>query len=100
MIEGPDEKGNCWPVCVFFKCGDRHIRLQGEAVKCAWLNDDCMGSSCSFAICVRGKMMSGNRCGFTVRRLTVEPAKPEEIKLDPKLKGKLSKRIKDLDELI
>lgn len=100
MIEGPDEKGSCWPQCVFFKCGNRHLRIQGDTIWCSWINDNCVGQACAYAFCVRGKMLAGNRCGLTIRRLTVETERPDDFKIDSKLKGRLSKRIKDLDDII
>ncbi|MEE9586043.1 MAG: hypothetical protein V3W09_04000 [Nitrososphaerales archaeon] len=100
MIEGPNEKGQCWPQCVFFKCGNRSLKAQGEVIQCLWIHDDWIGSSCSYALCVRGKMLLGNQCGLTIRRVTVETKRPSDLELDGKLKSRLSKRIKDIDDLI
>lgn len=100
MIEGPDNQGNCWPQCVFFKCSKRSLKSQGEVISCLWINDDCIGTSCSFAMCVRGKMIGGKRCGLTFKRTTIETRREENLEIDPKLKSKLSKRIKDVDDLI
>ncbi|MBI2937266.1 MAG: hypothetical protein HYY22_03585 [Thaumarchaeota archaeon] len=99
MREGPDDKGRCWPQCTFFKCGNRALRAEGSTVKCLWTNDICIGSSCSYALCIRGKMLAGNRCGLTVKRVTADSVRPDEFDLDKKLKVKLSKRIKDVDDL-
>jgi hypothetical protein len=100
LIEGPDDNGQCWPQCVFFKCSKRSLKGQGDAVRCLWINDDCIGTSCSFAICVRGKMLAGKRCGLTFKRATVETKRHDDFEIDQKLKSRLSKRIKDMDDLI
>lgn len=44
-------------------------------------------------------MLAGNRCGMTVKRVTAESTRTEEFDLDKKIKVKLSKRIKDVDDI-
>ncbi len=44
-------------------------------------------------------MLAGNRCGQTVKRVTADSVRSDEFDLDKKLKVKLSKRIKDVDDL-
>ncbi len=100
LKEGPDEKGHCQPNCVFFKCGNRSINVQDDAIQCLWINDDCIGSSCSYALCVRGKMLAGNKCGLIIRRATLETKRPDDLDLNTKLKSRLTKRIKNVDDLI
>jgi len=100
LKEGPNDRGECWPYCVFFKCGKHALKTRGSVVRCLWINDDCIGPSCSFALCIRGKMVSGNRCGLTVRRVTVDIKRPEDLELDLKIKGKLAKRLKDFDDML
>jgi len=43
--------------------------------------------------CIRGKLISGNKCGLTVKRLTVDSLRPDDFKVEIKLKGKLAKRL-------
>ena len=43
--------------------------------------------------CIRGKLVSGNMCGLMVKRLTVDKLRPEDFKVEIKLKGKLAKRL-------
>jgi len=44
-------------------------------------------------------MLAGNRCALTVRRVTADvAARQDRVDLDKKLKVKLSKRIKDIDD--
>ncbi len=100
MRESPDNSGRCWPQCVFFKCGNRSLKAQGNNIRCLWINDECIGSSCSYALCIRGKMLVGNRCGLTVKRMTTETKQPDNFELDAKIKSRLSKRVKDVDDLI
>lgn len=44
--------------------------------------------------------MPNNRCGLMVRRITVDKLTPEDFKLDVKLKGKISRRLGDEQELV
>ncbi|MEM4310805.1 MAG: hypothetical protein QXX95_00240 [Nitrososphaerales archaeon] len=104
-IEGPDEKGFCWPKCVWFKCGKiiknrPAIQFRQGIIWCNWLNDKCLGPSCAYAICFRNKMMPNNRCGLVVKRVTQDAIKPEDFKLELKVKGRMAKRLGDLDELV
>ncbi|MFQ6135305.1 MAG: hypothetical protein ACE5KU_05780, partial [Nitrososphaerales archaeon] len=80
--------------------GNRSLKAQGDVIRCLWINDDCIGPSCSYALCVRGKMLVGNRCGLTVRRVTAETKRPDDFELDKKLKSRLSRRVKDVDDLL
>ena len=98
--EGSDDRGLCWPQCVWFKCGKRVLQIRGRAIYCTWLNDDCAGPSCSFALCVRGKMLPDSRCGLIVRRLTTDTLRPEDFKVDVKLRGKVARRLGDEDDLV
>jgi hypothetical protein len=97
--EGPSATGQCWPQCSLFKCGNRSLRNDGGVIQCIWINDTCIGPSCSYAVCIRGKMLGIKRCGLTVRRVTAESHHPDRLKLNDKIKVKLSNRIKDLDDL-
>jgi hypothetical protein len=104
-VEGPNQEGFCWPRCAWFKCGKiiagrPAIRYRGRNVWCTWINDACVGPRCSFALCVRGKMMSDGKCGLLVRRITRETIKPDDFKLDLKVKGRMAKRLGPLDEIV
>lgn len=91
--EGPDSSGRCWPRCVSFKCAKKSILYRGHAVWCSWLNDACAGPSCSYAQCVRNKLLPDNRCGLVIRRITSDVVKPEDFNLNIKLKGKLARKL-------
>lgn len=70
----------------------------GKRVYCRWADDDCVGPSCQYAICIQGKLLSRGVCGEFVRRQTSEATGPEAIKVeDVKLRGKLHQRFKEDD---
>lgn len=93
--EGPDDKGDCWPRCGWFKCGKRSIQMRENGVWCVWLNDFCEGPACTYSICARNRMLSSNRCGLTVRRVTTDSSHPDDYKINIKLKGRLAKHLDD-----
>jgi len=91
--EGPNKDGKCWPRCISFKCGRRSMLIRGQTIWCSWLNDLCAGPSCSYALCIRSKLLPDNRCGLVVRRITTDVVKPEDFTLNIKLRGKLAKKL-------
>ena len=65
---------------------------------CRWADDDCVGHSCNYAVCIRGKLLSGGACGLYVKRQTSEELGPETIKVENiRLRGKLRHRFKEED---
>ena len=57
------------------------------------MNDLCVGASCSYAFCIRSKLLPDNRCGLVVKRLTTDVVKPEDFSLNIKLKGKFARKL-------
>ncbi len=98
-IEGPDPNGICWPNCTLFKCEKKALKFMGKVLWCEWLEQPCVGASCAYASCIRNKLLSGNKCGLIVKRLTKDVIKPDDFKVNIKLKGKLANRL-DEDEII
>ncbi|MEM2429182.1 MAG: hypothetical protein QW779_01425 [Nitrososphaerales archaeon] len=98
--EGPDSQGLCWPKCIWFKCAKRALWIRGNTLWCNWSNENCIGSSCSYALCVRAKMLPQGRCGLVVKRVTTDKIKLEDFKLDVKIPGKLAQRIGDDKDLV
>src|SRR3990172_5976466 len=93
--EGPDPEGFCVPQCVWFKCGRDALQLRGNVLWCQWLEQPCLGPSCSYSVCSRNKMLPQNRCGLVVRRITRDLTQPEDYVVDVKLKGRLANMLDD-----
>jgi len=83
----------CSPSCAFFRCARRALQIRGSKPWCSFINDYCDVKLCAYVQCIRGKLVSGNVCGLTVKRLTVDRLRPEDFRLEIKLKGKLAKRL-------
>ncbi len=94
-VEGPDKDGNCWAKCTWFKCGKNVLRYKGSVIWCDWLEQECLGVSCAYASCVRGKLLAAGKCGFVIKRRTRDTLTPDDFKIDIKLKGKAAKIIGD-----
>jgi len=58
-----------------------------------------LGPSCAYASCIRNKLLPENRCGLVIRRLTRDTIKPDDFKVNVKLKGRAAK-VLDEDDLV
>ena len=96
---------SCFPSCDAFKCGQHALIHAGKRIYCRWADDDCVGCTCNYAICVRGRLLPNGVCGLSVKRKTNEESAPETVnavsaKLNTvKVKGKLLRRFRE-DDLI
>ena len=62
-------------------------------VWCKWTDEPCSVVNCSYATCVKRRLLPEGICGETIRRKTVERA-PEEIVGPPvRLRGKTMRKI-------
>lgn len=98
--EGPDSRGFCVPQCVWFKCGKNVLQVRGNTLWCNYFEDVCVGPRCPFAICIRNKMLPDNRCGLVVRRVTADTIRPDDFKLDIKIRGKMARRLGNDRDLV
>jgi len=65
----------CNPLCPFFRCSKRALRIGTEQYKgrslrvamCAWIGDKCIGPSCRFAYCEKRAMLPDGRCALAVK---------------------------------
>jgi len=87
----------CTARCEFFRCGRRTLVFREGRPWCSFVNEPCTPESCAYVTCLRGKLIAGNKCGLTIRRITVENTTPNDYKLNIKLKNKYIKKIGDED---
>ena len=81
----------CFPKCEFFRCAKKAVR-RGNKVWCTWTDEECNVSNCSYAVCVKRRLLPDGICGETVKRKTAEKG-PEEMASPVKLRGKIIKKI-------
>lgn len=89
------QKKACSPVCQYFKCAKNAAFYRRDAVWCRWTEEMCNVANCTYALCVKRRLLPRGICGETVKRKTVEKA-PEEVIGQPiKLRGKALRKIGD-----
>lgn len=85
----------CSPTCNFFRCGQKAMKFRRGSVFCNWTGDACSGYSCSYAICVKRRLLPKGVCGFSVKRKTSDEDLEKETTLNIKIKGKGLEKIGD-----
>jgi hypothetical protein len=73
------ETKHCFPKCKSFRCSKNAIELRGDIVWCRWLDENCNAANCTFATCVKRKLLPNGICGETVKRKTTETLPEEEV---------------------
>ena len=83
----------CSPKCKFFRCAKNAAIFRKNTVWCRWTDEECDVANCSYATCIKRRLLPGGICGETIKRKTVEKP-PEEI-VGPaiKLRGKALRKI-------
>ena len=87
------EKKYCSPDCDLFRCGKRALNYRRNSVWCRWTEENCNVANCSYAICVKRRLLPNGVCGETVKRKTVDKRPEEELKPEVKLRGKALRKI-------
>jgi hypothetical protein len=83
----------CVPTCELFRCGKNAIVPRGDRVWCRWTEEECQVANCSYATCIKRRLLTNGVCGETVKRKTVE-IEPEEVAIRAvKLRGKVLRKI-------
>ena len=89
------EKKFCSPECRSFRCEKRAVLYRRNTVWCKWADEECNVANCSFAMCVKRRLLPNGICGETVKRKTVEKRSEEDLGPAIKLRGKALRRIGD-----
>ncbi|MEM4704333.1 MAG: hypothetical protein QXJ02_04620 [Candidatus Bathyarchaeia archaeon] len=83
----------CSPTCQSFKCGKNATIYRGNNVWCRWTEEQCDVANCTYAMCIKRRLLPRGICGETIKRKTVEKP-PEEIISTPiKLRGKTLRKV-------
>jgi len=85
----------CSPTCGFFKCVKNSAYHRRDAMWCRWTDELCNVSNCTYALCVRRRLLPRGICGETVKRKTVEKAPEDVIGQTIRLRGKALRKIGD-----
>lgn len=80
-------------MCEMFRCGKNSIYYRGNVAWCRWTEEPCEVKNCSYATCVKRKLLLQGVCGETVKRKTVETLPEETLKTPIRLKGKAMRKL-------
>jgi len=83
----------CSPKCKFFRCGKNAAIFRRNSVWCKWTEEECNVANCSYAICIKRRLLPGGVCGETVKRKTVEKSVEEVVGPAVKLRGRALRKI-------
>lgn len=67
--------------------------FRGNRVWCRWTEEECEVSNCSYATCIKRRLLPRGICGETVKRKTTEREPEEAIGPSVKLRGRAFRKI-------
>jgi hypothetical protein len=85
----------CSPKCRLFKCMKRAVLYQRKRTWCTWTDDECNVATCSYATCIRRRLLPGAICGESVKRKTVDRRPDVEPIPTIKFKDKTLRKLRD-----
>jgi hypothetical protein len=85
----------CSPACPSFKCAKNSAIYRRDSVWCRWTEEMCNVANCTYAMCVKRRMLPRGICGETVKRQTIERDPEEVIGQSVRLRGKALRKIGD-----
>ena len=89
------EKKYCSPLCPFFRCAKKALKIINRKPMCLLTADECDPKNCNFVICLANKYLPGGVCGKEIRRITRPIEFKEEALISKdRIRGKL-KEFKD-----
>jgi len=66
---------------------------RGNTVWCRWTEEECQVANCSYATCIKRRLLSKGICGETLKRKTTE-TEPEKTMIPTvKLRGKALRKL-------
>jgi len=83
----------CSPTCKSFKCAKNAAVYRRDGVWCRWTEEICNVANCTYAICIKRRLLPRGVCGETIKRKTVEKQPEEVIGPTIKLRGRALRKI-------
>jgi hypothetical protein len=91
----------CFSTCESFRCEQRALVRNKDKHYCRWADDVCVGHTCNYATCIRGRLLSKGVCGLSIRKSKNLDTGPEVSQSDLlsniPLRGKLRQRLREED---
>ena len=83
-------------MCPSFKCGKNSALFRRDSIWCRDADEQCSVAKCTYAMCMKRRLLPGAICGETVKRKTVEKDLEDDFLGDSvKLKGKALRKLGD-----
>jgi hypothetical protein len=83
----------CSPRCELFKCSKNATIFRRDSVWCKWTEDICNPANCSYALCVKRRLLPRGICGETIKRKTIEKQPEEVVGPAIRLRGRALRKI-------
>jgi len=83
----------CSPKCQSFKCVKEATVPRGDAAWCRWTEKMCDIPNCTYAMCMKRRLLPKGVCGESIKRKTVEKQPDEVVGPAIKLRGRALRRI-------
>jgi len=83
----------CSQTCKDFKCAKNATMHRQDGVWCRWTEDMCNVANCTYAICLKRRLLPRGICGETIKRKTVEKQPDEVIGPAIRLRGKALRKV-------
>jgi len=83
----------CSQTCKYFKCAKNAAVYRKDGVWCRWTEEPCNVANCSYALCIKRRLLPRGICGETVKRKTVEKQPEEVVGPAIKLRGRALRKI-------
>ncbi|TEU05564.1 hypothetical protein E3I90_04055 [Candidatus Bathyarchaeota archaeon] len=87
------EAKKCYPQCEVFRCAKKALEYRGNTAWCEWTEEECNVSNCTYATCIKRRLLPEGICGETLKRKTTEIEPEEAVGPPVKLKGKALRRV-------
>lgn len=83
----------CSPSCPSFKCAKTAVVYRQDGTWCIWTDETCDVANCTYAMCLKRRLLPGGTCGETIKRKTVEKQPEEIVGTTVKLKGRAFRKV-------
>ena len=80
-------------MCPSFKCANNSAFIRHDAAWCRWTEEACNVANCTYALCIKRRLLPQGVCGETVKRKTVDKLPEEDMGETVKLRGKALRKI-------
>jgi len=83
----------CSANCPSFKCVRNAVVYRRDSVWCREAEENCIIAGCTYAVCVKRRLLPKGVCGETVKRVTVD-RDVDELPTEPvRIKGKALRKL-------